>query len=386
MQSAVPAASNSSDPYTGYAYYQFTVDVSGDYTFAAQDANLQSMSGNRWVSVSNSQMPAVGVYDGKGRAAFAYNNGAYTTVTLRAGVIYYVSFGVNAYSVWDSYWGYQKYHCWLHFKWYVTVKPPKPAPPAPTPTPVSQFVVKYDAATNGGTTSAGSVWVKAGSPVDLTPKATRPGWEFVGWNTNRYATSGMYSMTMPASNVTLYAIFVYCPPAKSYVVSYDANGGSTSAKSVSVTVGYPVDLSPKATRSGYNFVGWNTNRYATTALWTLVMPANNVTLYAIWDKCPPPVTLYAVTYDAASNGGSTNAFSQAVAPGAKVDLTPKATKPGWTFMGWNTNRYATTGLTSMTMPSSNVYLYAIFQYSYVYCPPVYVPPVWCYGYYYCYSY
>lgn len=71
---------------------------------------------------------------------------------------------------------------------------------------------------------------------------------------------------------------------------------------------------------------------------------------------------YTVTYDYATNGGtSATKDSAQVLVKDDVDLTPTATKEGYTFVGWNTDSDATTALTSLTMGSAAVTLYAIYK-------------------------
>lgn len=76
---------------------------------------------------------------------------------------------------------------------------------------------------------------------------------------------------------------------------------------------------------------------------------------------------YTVTYDYLENGGNWGEkSSETVVQNAVISLmnnqmpTPAATKPGWEFVGWNTNKDATTALTSHTV-NSNVTLYAIYK-------------------------
>ena len=77
---------------------------------------------------------------------------------------------------------------------------------------------------------------------------------------------------------------------------------------------------------------------------------------------PNPTATHTVTYNYTRNGGtSATALTATVAEGAAIDLTPTATKSGWTFVGWNTNPSATTALSSLTMGTSDVTLYAIFR-------------------------
>ncbi len=69
---------------------------------------------------------------------------------------------------------------------------------------------------------------------------------------------------------------------------------------------------------------------------------------------------YLVTYN--KNGGTTNPTkaSEIVRNGNKADLTPTATRDGYSFVGWNTNASASTKLSEYTV-KSNVTLYAIFS-------------------------
>ena len=77
---------------------------------------------------------------------------------------------------------------------------------------------------------------------------------------------------------------------------------------------------------------------------------------------PLPANDYYVTYDYEANGGeSTNAVNDYVSEGSNVNLEYTATKAGYEFMGWNTDKGATVGLESLNMPSNNVILYAIFR-------------------------
>lgn len=88
----------------------------------------------------------------------------------------------------------------------------------------SGCLVKYDYETNGGTAISGTVtgsemygstdvtafdkWkYKSGNAIDLTPEATKTGYEFIGWNTDKNATTGLTSLTAGTEDITLYAIY-----------------------------------------------------------------------------------------------------------------------------------------------------------------------------------
>ncbi len=92
------------------------------------------------------------------------------------------------------------------------------------------YTVTYDYATNGGTFATKTTdTVSAGETADLSVTATKNGWEFVGWNTNKYATAGLLSYTVN-SNATLYAIY-----KKTYTANfYSGNNEFQEAKSVTI--------------------------------------------------------------------------------------------------------------------------------------------------------
>ncbi len=75
-----------------------------------------------------------------------------------------------------------------------------------------------------------------------------------------------------------------------------------------------------------------------------------------------PTEDHLVTYDYTTNGGeSTTAENQYVAEGESINLSYTATKKGYEFKGWNTNPQASEGLTSLTMGTEDITLYAIFK-------------------------
>ncbi len=68
-------------------------------------------------------------------------------------------------------------------------------------------------------------------------------------------------------------------------ITYDANGGSNPPSPVQCYVNASVTLPEQGSMTAPAskvFVGWNTDKTATTALASYTMPASDVTLYAIW--------------------------------------------------------------------------------------------------------
>lgn len=78
----------------------------------------------------------------------------------------------------------------------------------------------------------------------------------------------------------------------SYLVRYDANGGSGAPGAQVKVKNYALTLSDKTpTRSGYRFVGWAADRNADAARYLPGEPYQTnepLVLYAVWQPCPEP--------------------------------------------------------------------------------------------------
>ena len=126
--------------------------------------------------------------------------------------------------------------------------------------------------------------------VDITLSSTslsRTGYTFLGWNTDKNATSAMYSPGQTYStnvSVTLYAIW----RANTYTVNFDANGGTLSTTSKTVTYDSAYGDLPTPTKDLHKFVGWFTGNalYDSTKLYKdypwLYYADTNSDLYSIY--------------------------------------------------------------------------------------------------------
>ena len=122
---------------------------------------------------------------------------------------------------------------------------------------------------------------------------------------------------------------------QTYTITYNANGGSGApAQQTTTGAGYITVSSTRPTRSGYTFIGWSTDQYATTADVSAggsFYVDRNVTLYAVWRK---NITLY---YN--SNGGSgapqsTTGYADADGYKTFTITSSVPTRDGYTFNGW----------------------------------------------------
>ncbi|MBQ9295628.1 MAG: InlB B-repeat-containing protein [Paludibacteraceae bacterium] len=71
-------------------------------------------------------------------------------------------------------------------------------------------------------------------------------------------------------------------------------------------------------------------------------------------------TLYTITWDATTNGGTCSTATSSVVAGANIGTLPTAGKSGWTFKGWFTAATGGTKITTGTIPTGDVTYYAQF--------------------------
>lgn len=82
---------------------------------------------------------------------------------------------------------------------------------------------------------------------------------------------------------------------------------------------------------------------------------------AVDEENPEPET-HLITYNYSENGGtSVTQETDTKKEGEKINLNVIAQKAGYEFIGWNTNKNATTGLEELEMAKEDVTLYAIYK-------------------------
>ena len=159
-------------------------------------------------------------------------------------------------------------------------------------------------------------------------------------------------------------------PASTYIVTFDANGGSGTMNSQSFTENEPQNLTTNAfTRTGYTFAGWNTAANGTGTSYTdgqsVTLTTAGLTLYAQWTA-----NTYTVNLD--QEGATTKGTLSVTATydAAMPTLIELPTKNGYGFVGYfddkdgsGTQYYNADGTSARTWDKDidNTTLYAYFK-------------------------
>ena len=209
---------------------------------------------------------------------------------------------------------------------------------------------------NGGSVSRGSDTRYINDAYGDLPSATRSGYNFSGWFTA--AEGGTQVNTSAAlyknEDHTLYAHWSkIVENKKQFTVNFDAEGGSVSPSSLSVTEGSAYGSLPTPYRDGYSFNGWYTssgngvNENSTVS--------SNHTLYARWLP-----SSYTLTFNA--NGGTVSEQTRSVKFGSSYGTLPKPSRSYYKFLGWYTSSSGGNQISDSTqMGKGNVTVYAHWE-------------------------
>ena len=142
--------------------------------------------------------------------------------------------------------------------------------------------------------------------------------------------------------------------AKKYTVTFNANGGTETSETRTVTYGNPYGELPTLTREGYRFEGWFTEKDVGTQVTkeTVVTTAADHMLHAHWTRIS-----YEVKFDA--NGGIGTCKPINVFHGDTYGtFPPEPTLEGYEFAGWFTEKDGGTQVTKDTVVTASHTLYA----------------------------
>ena len=251
-----------------------------------------------------------------------YDFGGYFTSTGGGGTKYYNADGSSAKN-WDKTSGTTLYAYWTAATYTITVN------------------------LDGGEGVSNSSYTFSTSAQTVTLDApTKEGKDFAGYIVTTQPTSG--TITVAGDNVTLnipantYGNFAVTAQWSdgTYTITYNANGGSTSApSSQNPGVGVAVTLATySGTKTGYTFTGWNTNSSGTGAHYDAggeytpsVAKDGTLALFAEWT-----VNSHTLTWD--FNGGTATGYSPAsgsVNYGTAITKPSSITKTGYTLSSWD---------------------------------------------------
>ena len=357
---------------TAYWYkYKTTTTVNGTtiYYYADEAMTASPMSGSK-ITVPTKT---------------GYTFGGYYTATNGGGTMYVDANGVCQNNIYSNVAG----NTTLYAKW-----------------TLNTYTISYNLA-GGSVATANPTSYNVTSNTITLNNPTRTGYTFLGWTGSNDISSGLsYTTSSPYSaagrdhfpgnafNVTAgstYRVMVTAKRTKGSVdlrggiwytaqstgAAYDGYGLFTLAETLSDGwARYYRDVTvPTGKTQGKIFIQLEqSSSTGFTTAWSIadmsVIPQTTTTTIpkgsvgnrsyrANWK-----INSYTVTYNYSTNGGtSATKTTASVAYGSNVDLTPTATKSGWTFVGWSDPDHpsGTTKLTSYKMPAKNVTLYAIYS-------------------------
>jgi len=169
---------------------------------------------------------------------------------------------------------------------------------------------------------------------------------------------------------------------RTYTIAFDANGataGDAPTARTEVGAGSSITIPNQGTltRSGYNFVGWNSNssgdgiNYSAGSSYSLTGTATNITLYAKWevvDNPNPNPTTYRVTFDRNSGSGNPPGPYDVNSGDGITIGSGQLTRNGYNFSGWSECRndiscpvYPVGSFYTPTGTNTNVTLWAMWS-------------------------
>ena len=250
-----------------------------------------------------------------------------------------------------------------------------------TRTSATQFTVKINASWetyySGAKTNYGMIASSGGGSATINKFGTKAS-SGSGSFTGTYSISGNGAATKTItvtfknfnddngkSATKTVSFNVSVPAWTSYVVKYNANGGSGAPGNQTKWKNQTLTLSTtKPTRTGYTFLGWSTSSSATSATYSAggSYTANAAaTLYAVWKAIT-----YTVKYNA--NGGSGAPGNQTKTYGKTLTLSStKPTRTNYNFKGWGTSASATTvayAAGGSYTKNAAITLYAVWELAY----------------------
>jgi uncharacterized repeat protein (TIGR02543 family) len=155
------------------------------------------------------------------------------------------------------------------------------------------------------------------------PEPTRAGYKFLGWYTDAKAGKKISAKTVITKANKYYAHWI---PA--YKVSWKANGGKIPSTYTMVPKVTKIGTLPKATRTGYKFLGWYTKSKGGQLIGSSTIARKNVSYSAHWSP-----KKYTVKFSV--NGGKAISLKKRVVTfDTKYGTLKKTSRVGYKYGGW----------------------------------------------------
>jgi hypothetical protein len=170
-------------------------------------------------------------------------------------------------------------------------------------------------------------------------KPLKPGYTFIGWSFNESSSIVNNLSQSLGSKRTLVAIW----EINKYIITFNTDGGS-NISSVSLEYNSPIKESRIPFKTGYTFKGWDSI--------PLKMPANNITINAIWEE---------KSYNLMIHG-----FNNSIISNTSVKFNQEITIPNfemnddYLFLGWYSDQDFENVFNTRLMPSNNLTIYGKF--------------------------
>ena len=219
--------------------------------------------------------------------------------------------------------------------------------------PISVNLI-YDSC--GGDISTLSKSVQYDRPFGELETPIRDVYIFDGWFTEKEGGNTVSSETIVdfTEDKTIFAHWSVI----SYLIYYDANGGTISDSGKTVTYDCAYGNLPTPILPGFVFDGWYTDISGGELITseTIVKTAKDHTLYARWKGAE-----YLVIFDA--NGGECETDSKIVIFGTAFGELPIPTRKGYTFITWSKTKTASGAVNfeSVYQSTSDTTLYAVWE-------------------------
>ena len=136
---------------------------------------------------------------------------------------------------------------------------------------------------DGGTITSNASGVYSRNTTITLGTPTKTGYDFSKWQiTAGDSVLSGNKLTIGTTDTTVKAVYT----AKKYTVTYNANGGTVSGTSKSVTYNAKYGTLPTPQRAGYSFLGWYTAKTGGSKITetTIVKITSNQTIYAQWKE------------------------------------------------------------------------------------------------------